>query len=65
MLRDPEKALAEIDKMSAYQLIDLLGELYVPRCIGAHEDVEHAHRYAGAVELVQGLSELKQALSEA
>ena len=43
----------------AYDLIDRLAEIYPPRCILPHESPETAHRYAGAVELVDQLLDWK------
>ncbi len=37
-------------------LIDELRKRYPPRCINPGESIEAAHRYAGAVELVDFLS---------
>ena len=39
----------------SYDLIDRLAEIYLPRCILPNESVEEAHRYAGAVDLVNQL----------
>lgn len=43
----------------SYDLIDRLAEIYLPRCILPNESVEEAHRYAGAVDLVNQLYEWK------
>ena len=45
----------ELIPNTAYDLIDRLAEIYPPRCILPHESPEAAHRYAGAVELVDQL----------
>ena len=43
----------------SYDLIDRLAEIYVARCILPNETPEEAHRYAGAVDLVNQLIEWK------
>lgn len=43
----------------SYDLIDRLSEIYLPRCILPNESIEEAHRYAGAVDLVNQLYEWK------
>ena len=44
----------------SYDLIDRLVEQYPPRCILPNETIEDAHRYAGAVQLVNDLLEMKR-----
>lgn len=41
--------------MDVEALIKELESYYPPRCIGPQDTLEVAHRYAGAVELVQAL----------
>lgn len=51
-----------IDKLPTYaaDLIAELDEAFPPRCIGAAESPESAHRYAGKRELVEFLLRLKE-----
>jgi len=44
---------------TSYELIDHLAEIYRPRCILPNETPEEAHRFAGAVDLVNQLLDWK------
>lgn len=58
MMDEPEEPA--LDK----RLIDWLRALYPPRCIGADETPERAHRYAGKVELVKQLADVHKRQNE-
>lgn len=44
----------------SYKLVELLDQLYPPRCILPSESPESAHRYAGVRDLVDVLVEWKR-----
>ena len=62
MSNDPSDAIVLLEELpkSTYELIDYLVVAYPPRCIRVGETAEEAQRYAGMVELVTHLADLKQ-----
>lgn len=60
-IRRPMVAGVEGDDLSViedFAELRLFLEDFAPRCIGPHETLEQAHRYAGKVELAQQLLEM-------
>ncbi len=51
--------LTELPRDS-YELIDLLDRSFPHRCIGQCQPEIHAHRYAGARELIDALVQIKR-----
>ena len=56
--KTPSSAEEYIPERS-YDLIQRLAEIYSPRCILPNETPEEAHRFAGAVDLVNQLLDWK------